>query len=695
MNEKLKPHHLDKTAYVYVRQSTMHQVRRHPESRRLQYALKERACCLGFQRTEVIDDDLGVTASGSKERTGFGKVLRVVCEGQAGAVFTVEASRLARNSRDWHHLIDLCALTETVVIDEDGIYDPRNLNDRMLLGMKGQFAEFELNLLRQRAQAALAGMIKRGVLLWHPPIGFIRTQDNRCEMAPDLRIQEAIRSVFSKFQEFGSARQVLLWFRQERIPLPTLQCGGGQNEIRWELPIYSQILSILKNPMYAGAFFHGRTRTRTAIVEGRARKSAGHAVSMDQWKVLIQDHHPGYITWKEFLRNQEVLDTNAGMRGNMSCGAAKSGPAMLAGLLRCGRCGRKFHVTYSGVGGKVPRYHCRGAHVNHGTRWCISFGGLKADEAISAKLMEALQPLGITASLDAWESMARREDEKHRALVLSIEKAEYEVRRAKKQYDSVDPENRLVAAELERRWNSALQTLEEAKTRLQEDAASVEKATEEEKKHLLDLGRDLQAAWHHPQASTVLKKRILRTVVKEIVADIKEDSHEILFHIHWVGGVHTSFCIPKHRTGQHRRTTNHDTVELIRELAKTCVDMQTAAHLNRLGHRTGTGQTWTESRVRSIRSRRGIPTFDPKAPRSWLSLSEAAEHLGVGKRVVERFIRQGLLPARQAIRGTPWRIEASAVNMEDVKKAARASREGSRIPRTVAGQMLIPFEPTT
>ena len=336
MSEKIEASHRERIAYVYVRQSSMHQVREHKESQRRQYELVEKAKQLQFSEFVVIDDDLGRSGTGSQDRPGFGKLLSAVCNGQAGGVFALEASRLARNNRDWHHLVDLCALTATLVIDSDGVYDPRLLNDRLLLGLKGSMAEFELGLLRQRAQEALRQMIARGETLWEVAVGYVRTNENHVEMIPDRQVQEAIRGVFAKFREFGTARQVLLWYRQEKIPLPCLKKGDSENAVVWRLPVYSQILKFLQNPTYAGAFVHGRTKSKTKMRDGRARKTRGHRVPMEEWDVLIRDHHPGYITWEEYLRNQKQLETNGGMRGGS--GAAKSGPALLAGLLRCGRC---------------------------------------------------------------------------------------------------------------------------------------------------------------------------------------------------------------------------------------------------------------------------------------------------------------------------------------------------------------------
>ncbi|NLX20704.1 MAG: recombinase family protein [Phycisphaerae bacterium] len=575
MSEKIQPSHLQRDAYVYIRQSTMHQVRNNLESQRRQYDLARRAERLGFVRVEVIDDDLGRSGSGGQERPGFVRLVGAVCGGGVGAVLALEASRLARNNRDWHHLIDLCAMAETLVIDHDGVYDPRVLNDRLLLGLKGTLSEFELGLLRQRAQEALAQMIRRGEVLWQAPIGYIRTEDNRMEMSPDRQVQDAIGGVFQKFTELGSVRQVLLWYRQNQLPLPTLECDQGPWREVWRLPVYNRVMSILKNPTYAGAFVYGRRERRTVIVDGRARKSDGHLVPPDQWEVVIRDHHPGYIDWETYVRNQRQIETNIAMGGRMgasSSGAAKSGPALLAGLLRCGRCGRKLHVGYSGRKGRVPRYYCRGAHLNHGGEWCISFGGLRVDQAVTQAVLEALEPIHVQAAIEASRQLQEQEDQRHRALRLALEKAEFEAGRIRRQYDAADPENRLVAGELEGRLEQALRQVRDLEDRLEAAKRPADPLIESQRQRLMELGCDVRRAWDHPAAPVALKKRVLRTVLVEIVADLLDDPARVSLRFHWAGGVHTHLLIPKNRTGQHRHTTDREVMDLMRDLAKVCDD---------------------------------------------------------------------------------------------------------------------------
>ena len=696
MSEKIQQTHLDRDAYVYVRQSTMHQVRNHPESRRRQYGLADRGKQLGFRQVEVIDEDLGKSGSGTQERPGFNRLVAAICAGRVGAVLALEASRLARNNRDWHHLIDLCALTETLVIDDDGIYDPRHVNDRLLLGLRGTMSEFELNLLRQRAQEALRQMIRRGEVLWQVPIGYVRTEDNRVEMTPDRQIQDTVHGVFAKFQELGSVRQVLLWYCHNKLSLPTWSAESGNREVVWRVPGYGRVHSILTNPAYAGTFVHGRHESRTLIVDGRARRTQGHVVPRDQWEVVIHDHHTAYISWEIYVQNQDQIEANSNkyhLASGAGAGAVKSGPALLAGLLRCGRCGRKLHVGYSGNGGRVPRYYCRGAHLNHGAAWCISFGGLRADQAVTAAVLEAVSPLGIQAALNAWHELQEQEDQKQRALRLALEQALYQADRARRQYDAVDPENRLVAGELEERWNEALAQVSELEERLAATEEQREPLSAIHRERLLELGEDLPQLWNHSKASPKLKKRILRTVVEEIVVDLLEDPPRIDMRLHWVGGVHTRLTIPKNRSGHHQHMTDRHVVDLVRDLVKVCDDPSIAGILNRLGYRTGVGNTWMESRVRSLRAYHGIPVFDPESRRDWVTLEQAAKALGVSTKVARRLLTTGTLPGHQVVRSAPWVIERQHLDLPAVQASVQAVRDGRPCPRTGANDAQLPLFP--
>jgi len=680
---KISPEHLARGAYVYVRQSTADQLRNNHESRRRQYALADRARTLGWTEVVVIDDDLGVSAAGVARR-GFERLLAAICSGQVGAVVSIEASRLARNGRDWHTLLEFCALVGSVIVDEDGVYDPRSVNDRLLLGMKGTMSEMELSLLRQRSVEALKLKAARGDLHTTVAIGYVRSEGNRVELDPDLRIREAIASVFSRFAQTGSVRQVLLWFRQERIELPAAVYERGRRSVVWRLPVYNTVLKILTNPVYAGAYVFGRTETRVRIEGGRKRVVRGYRREREQWQVLIHDHHAGYIDWHTYEHNQRVIADNTNMRGSMARGALRRGEALLAGLLRCAHCGRKLHVAYSGSDGNTARYHCRGAAINHGTRKCISFGSLRVDQAVAAEVLKLLSPIGMQAALRAIEQRVDEDQAKRRQLELALEQARFEAARAQRQFDAVDPDNRLVSAELERRWNERLAQVSQRQAEIEALDVQMRPAlTRQQRDTLLALGSDLPRAWNHPSASNELRKRILRTAIKEIVARVVDAHIELV--IHWQGDDHTELSVVKNRTGQHRWTTDVEVQTLIKQLARQLNDGGIASLLNRLGYRTGRAQTWTETRLRSFRCEHNIAVYKvgEREARGELTLEQAAQALGTSKMTVLRMIAAGTLAGWQACAGAPWVIKADDVHQPEVQAVIAAP---SRSPLTTDPQ---------
>ncbi len=688
MSEKIKSQHLERKAYVYVRQSTAYQVRHHLESKERQYGLAERAKQLGFGNVIVIDDDLGRSGGGMQERPGFGKLLTSVCQGLAGAVFALEASRLARNNRDWHHLVDLCALTETLLVDSDGIYDPRQLNDRLVLGLKGTMSEFELNLMRQRAREAFEQKVKRGFALWELPVGFIRTEEGRIEKTPDRQVQQVIASVFHKFRQLGSARQATIWFRAEQIPIPHTKPGTAGQEIVWALPISGRIRQMLRNPCYAGAFAYGKTAARTVIEDGRARQGSRQRKPQSEWKVLLVDHHPGYISWEQYRENQKRLEANVAWAGGERSGAVKAGVALLSGLLRCGRCGRKLQVLYSGNGGHVPRYVCHGDRGDRGSRACLTVGSLRLDRAVVDSVLAAISPVGIEAAIKMSEHVQAADDEKRQALELALERARYEANRARRQFDAVEPENRLGASELEARWNRALAQLAELEARITAMGEQSGAFTEEQEKELIALSEDLPALWNHPEAPVQLKKRILRTVLVEIVIDSEKESHHV--RLHWAGGVHTELRVLRNKTGQHRRSTDRTVIDLVRDLAKVCPDKAIAAILNRLGYKTGQEMTWNASRVAGVRWYHEIVGFQKQE--GWLTQDQAARELQVSDTVVKRLIRERILPATQVVEYAPWVIERKDLALPAVQEQVNAVRCGRKLPRTALGQQQFALE---
>ena len=398
---KITPDHLARGAFVHVRQSTADQLANNHESRRRQYGLAERARALGWADVTVIDDDLGRSGSGVN-RPGFERLLAAICEGRVGAVFAIEASRLARNGRDWHTLIEFCGLVGTLIVDEDGAYSAQDPNDRPLLGMKGVMSELELSLLRARSLEALRQKARRGELFSTVAVGFVKAGRGKIEPDPDLRVREAIGLVFARFAEMQSIRQVFLSLRADRIALPYIDHRqAGERRPLWKLPVYATVNNLLTNPVYAGAYAFGRTGSRTTIEDGRKRVLRGHRKDRSEWAVLLVDHHEGYLSWAEYERNQRLIADNANGKGMMVRGPVREGEALLAGLVRCGHCGRRLLVSYNGAKGDIGRYNCDAVRHNPGAEPCIAFGALRVDQAVGAEIVRVLQPLGVEAAMRA------------------------------------------------------------------------------------------------------------------------------------------------------------------------------------------------------------------------------------------------------------------------------------------------------
>ncbi len=603
----------------------------------------------------------------------------------------MEASRLARNNRDWHHLIDLCALTATLIIDGEGIYDPREVNDRLLLGLKGSLAEFELSLLRQRAREAFEMKVAAGHAMWELPVGFIRNELDRIEKIADRRVQAALTGVFRKFRELGSARQTAFWYCDHQMTLPEAIHGTRSKEIVWRPASETHIRQILKNPCYAGVLAYGRTEAVVSVDGDRARKSKTRRFKpQEKWKVLIRDNHEGYITWQEYLENISMLESNAASREPSAAGVAKKGSALLGGLLRCRHCGRKMFVGYSGKGSRHPRYSCHGDRQSRGSAACQSVGGQNLDRAVAEVVLEAIQPAGIEAALDAMQQYESQLDEKRHSLEMSLEQARFEVDRARRQYDLVDPANRLVASELEARWNSAMEHVATIESQLRNHQHERLELSDEQQIRLLELGRDLQSLWSDSSATDDLKKRILRCVLVEIVIgdDQQRENHQLV--LHWKGGTHTELYVPRNKSGKKFTVTSKKALELVEELSKVCSDQTIAATLNRIGMKTGAGKTW---RVHSIHTARHSNRLtNHHMSDDWVTVQQASEELGVSRTVIRRLIRERTLPALQVVESTPWIIERDSLQLPAVQAAVEAVQEGRALTQSNPQQSEFPFK---
>ena len=675
---------LTRKAVVYIRQSTPAQVRGNLESQRRQYDLVEVARRHGFGQVDVIDEDLGLSASGAVARPGFERLVAWLCAGDVGAVLCFEASRIARNGRDWHHILELCGLVEARVIDQDGVYDPRHPNDRLLLGMKGTISEFELGVIRARMYDAARSKAARGELRIGVPIGYVWDRQTGLGFDPDIRVQEAVHQIFSRFRELGSARQVFLTLAGEEHCFPRPSDGRTMVSFDWTPIRYRNVIAVLKNPFYAGVYSYGKSEQRTEIVDGRIRKTYGHRRPMEQWEVFLKDHHEGYIEWSEFERNQAQLAANAyGKAGGKKSG--RGGRALLSGLLTCGRCGRGLAVVYAGRPPGRPMYRCDRPNLQLGLDRCLGFGGTRVDAAIAHEILRVVEPMAIEASLEAERKRTEGLRERQRIAELDLQQAHYEASLAERRYAACDPDNRLIAVELENSWETTLRRVQECEARLEamhlpEPGAVVPDLT--------GLAEDLKAAWNAPGVSMRARQRLVRALIADIVADVDDEAREVVLTIRWQGGQHSQLRVRKPKTGEHGCRTSDEALAVIRSMAGRWSDDHIAASLNRMGLRTGQDKSWTGKRVGSIRRVNGIHAhFAAYKDGQWLTMLEAATELGVTSHAVRRLIKTGELPARQVVPGAPWQIKAPDLQAENITRALAGRRR--RLPRrpSCPGQM--------
>jgi len=657
---------LKRKAVVYVRQSTQAQVKTNLESQRRQYELVDEARRRGFRDVEVIDDDLGRSASGMVARPGFERLVAWLCAGEVGAVLCFDASRLARNGRDWHHLLELCGLVEARVIDMDGVYDPCRPNDRLLLGMKGSISEFELGVLRARMLDAARAKARRGELRIGVPVGYIWHREIGLGLDPDLRLQEVIRLIFVRFRELGSARQVLRSMTADQVHFPRPSNGKQMVAFDWTPIRYRNVISVLKNPFYAGVYAYGKSEKHTAIVDGRARKSYGHGKPLDEWEVMLKDHHEGYIDWAEFERHQKQLAVNAyGKVGGAKSG--RGGRALLAGLLTCSRCGCRLVVSYSGRAPGQPVYRCDHTNLMLEPPLRLTFSGPRVDAAIARELLRAVEPMAIEAALEAERMHMESQDEQRRIIELELQQAHYEASLAERRYAACDPDNRLIAAQLEKSWETALRRVEACRTRLEATRGADPVAAAPDFAGLAD---DLNAAWNAPNVTMRARQQLLRALVADIIADVDEAAHEVILTIHWRGGQHSQLRVRKLRGGEHGCRTSDEARAVIRSMAGRWSDENIAASLNRMGMHTGQGKTWTARRVGSLRRAHGIHAYrSAETNGEWLTMSEAAKSLGVSHHAIRRAIKDGILPPGQVVPNAPYQIRASDLQNKSVTAA--------------------------
>jgi excisionase family DNA binding protein len=660
---------LKRKAVVYVRQSTQTQIQTNLESQRRQYELVDEARNRGFRDVEVIDDDLGRSASGTMARPGFDRLVAWLCAGDVGAVLCFDASRLARNGRDWHHLLELCGLVGARVIDLDGVYDPCRPNDRLLLGMKGSISEFELGVLRARMYDAARSKARRGELRISVPVGYVWDREMGLGFDPDMRLQEAIRLIFARFRELGSARQVLLSLAADQLHFPRPSDGKRMIAFDWTPIRYRNVISVLKNPFYAGAYIYGKSEHRTAIVNGRAQKTYGHGKPFDEWEVVLKDHHEGYIDWAEFERNQKQLAANAyGRVGEFKSG--RGGQALLVGLLRCARCGRRLKVAYYGRKGRA--YRCDNPNLMLAAARCLTFGSSRVDSVLARELLRAVEPIAVEAAMAAERLRMERVNERRHILELDLQKARYEASLAERRYAACDPDNRLIAAQLEKSWETALRQVEACQARLEPARDITQSANAAD---FLGLANDLETAWTSPNVSMRSRQQLLRALVVDIIADVDEAVRDVILTIHWRGGQHSQLRVRKPKSGEHGCRTPEEALAVIRSMAPRWPDEHIAASLNRMGMRTGQGKTWTAHRVGSLRRVHGIHAYlSAEKDGEWLTMRDAAAALGVSSHTIRRLIQAGVLPAVQVVPDAPYQIRSSDLHSQAV--TAVVARKG-------------------
>jgi DNA invertase Pin-like site-specific DNA recombinase len=663
---KIKAEHLARKAIVYLRQSSDKQVRQNKESQRLQYDVAERMRALGWKEVEIINCDLGSSAAiASARRDGFERVLSSVALGEVGIVGSREASRLSRTDKDWCRLLEVCQIFGTLIADEQQVYDLNYLDDQLVLGIKGTLSVVELKVLRQRLQAGQESKARRGELFKRLPVGYVRDPMDKIVFHPDQRICEAIQLVFAKFRERWSVRQTFQWFRDHDVELPANPIQGTR--LVWKIPTQSLVRDILCNPFYAGAYVWGRRPVATLLIEGRLEKRQSATRRAEDCRVFIRDHHVGYIDWASYEENQRMTRRNSvNWQGDETMAAIRAGQGLLVGLLRCGHCGRKLHVRYWGGSGTHARYLCRGDY-DDGGQYCLGFGGASVDRRLGQELLRVISPFGVEASLRALEELSAGDAAQRAALSSKLEQLEYEAKKAFEQYDVVDARNRLVAGELERRWNEKLEEITTVKQRLSSLNEKRYSLSSKEEARIRLMGENFAEIWRSDRCPPTLKKMIFRTAIEEIIVREEKQNKTLQFTIHWNGGTHTQLEMERPRPAT-EMTTPMEALEIIRRMSVRHGDDQIASVLNRLGHSTGKGKRWNQNRVATARRNYSIPGQKRALPdRERVSLSEAARVCGVSHRTIERLVEAGLLKCEQTAPRAPWEIRRADLSAEPVR----------------------------
>ena len=660
ITSKIADRHLSKQACIYIRQSTMAQVRFHQESTDRQYNLVNKALSLGWNQDQirVLDRDLGQSGTAANTRIDFKTLVSDVAMGQIGAIFSLEASRLARSNQDWHRLLELCAITDTLVIDEDGVYHPGEFNDGLVLGMKGTFAQAELHIIRARLHGGKLNKAQRGELRFPLPVGFVYDND-RIVLDPDKEVQGAVRAVFELFSKEGTAYGVVHRFHEAGLRFPRRSYGGVWNgKLIWGRLTHSRVLGILANPSYAGAYVFGRFQSSKQVSPSGEVVTRSRPVSQNAWRVTIRDHHEGYIDWDQFVANRHRLAANRSNSETLS-GPAREGLCLLQGLLVCGGCGRRLSVRYTGNNGIYPIYECGWQHREAlAPRACLSLPAPPLDQAISDRLLSAITPVAIELALGALTSLERRDREIGAQWRMRIERARYEAELAERRYESVDPGNRLIASTLEQRWNDALQRLHDLEAELADfERQTVRAVTAEQKQQIRRLAEDFPRLWIAPTTAPRDRNRMLRVLVRDITVSKGPEPKIVRLHIRWQGGATETLEVRRRPNRPDAIRYPDPFVTRIRELAVTHRDDEIVQLLNAEGRQSSTGKPLTQSMIKWLRYKHQIPA--PQPPDDTLSVRQVCERYGVSHWVVYYWIDRGAIAAEQHKPNTPYSLTIS------------------------------------
>lgn len=680
---KVDADHLRRDAFLYVRQSSLRQVFENTESTKRQYALRERAVALGWplERVHVIDSDLGLSGAQARDRDGFQSLVTEVALGHAGIVLGLEVSRLARNNADWHRLLELAAMSRTLILEEDGVYDPSHFNDRLLLGLKGTMSEAELHILKSRLQGGILNKARRGELEMPLPIGLVYDGAGRVVLDPDRQVQDTVRLLFEMFNDLGSACAVVRRLRKQEVLFPRrIRRGIGKGDLLWGLIDVSRVLQILHNPRYAGAFVYGRSR----IFCNAQLRPVQRDVGQQDWKVLIRNAHAGYIDWSQFERNELRLRQNLGFAPGERGRMPREGNGLLQGRALCGRCGARMRVHYELLGGQLRAYYrCYDEVVRRAGKPCQTVHGPAVDAAVGALLLETVAPAAIEVALAVQDEIAQRIEQAAALRQAQLQRTRYEAELARRRYAKVDPDNRLVADALEADWNQRLReldTLQQQHERQQhEDEAQLDETA---RKRIVDLARDFPRVWNDARTSALERKRMLALLIEDVTLVA---GPTIAVHVRWRGGRTQSLCVDKPRTIAQIRKTLPEVVKLIDELLETLTDKQIAIKLNALGHRNWRGEAFTMKKVILVRYAYALKSrFERLRERGMLTGEEVAKHLGVSPTTVHQLGRLGVL--KRHLYGNNHRCLYEPLGNVTLVKGA-GSRYGGRPPRLIAAQL--------